>query len=92
MAYNIKHNITPQSINKGVHEKKHIYRFNELIETKVAEEKPFQMLNYEQLQKKLKLLRKQLDIAVKNLDFLEAAEIRNQILDTEARIKTLSAR
>ena len=89
-AYNIKHKITPQTVQKNEDRqpaKKLIYRFDDIIETKVAEEKPLQMLNTEQLQKNIKVLRKQLEIAVKNLDFLDAAEIRNKILEMEARAK-----
>jgi len=100
MAYNREHHIIPQTVQKNVGTLRETsvgtlrtsplqYRFSDIIETKVAEEKPFQMLNREQLQHNLKLLRKQLEISVKNLDFLEAAEIRNKILETEARIKTL---
>jgi len=95
MAYNLQHKITPQTVQKNEDkqpQKNFIYRFNDTIETKAAEEKPFQMLNEKQLQQNLKLLRKQLEIAVKNLDFLDAAEIRNKILETEARIKTLAVR
>jgi len=91
-AYNLKHNITPKTVQKNediAPKKNYIYRFNDIIETKAAEEKPFQMLNKEQLQQNLKILHKQLEIAVKKLEFLEAAEIRNKILETEERIKTL---
>ena len=94
-AYNIKHKITPHTAQKNEEKlppKNLIYRFDDTIETKAAEEKPFKMLNEKQLQQNLKLLRKQLETAVKNLDFLDAAEIRNKILETEARIKTLSVR
>lgn len=88
MAYNIEHHITPQTARKNEDIKSGVlYRFSDIIETKVAEEKPFEMLNKEQLQKNLKILRKQLDVAVKNLDFKDAADIRNKILETEGRIK-----
>ena len=91
-AYNLKHNITPQSAKKNENMspgQNVIYRFSDIIETKAAEEKPFLLLDVGQLQQNLKILRKQLEVAVKNLNFLEAAEIRNKILETEARIKML---
>jgi excinuclease ABC subunit B len=90
MAYNIEHNITPQTVRKNQDIKSGVlYRFSDIIETKAAEEKPFKMLNKEQLQQNLKIFRKQLEIAVKNLDFMEAANIRNKILETEGRMKIL---
>jgi len=91
-TYNLKHNIIPHTVQKNEDKapsKKLVYRFNEIIETKVAEEKPFQMLTVEQLQQNLKTLRKQLEVAVRNLDFLDAAEIRNKLLETEERINAL---
>jgi excinuclease ABC subunit B len=92
-AYNIEHHITPQTVRKNEKQAPNrnvVYRFSDVIETKAAEEKPFQMLNTEQLQANLKVLRKQLEVAVKNLDFMDAAEIRNKILETEARAKIVS--
>ena len=94
MTYNMKHHITPQTVKKN--EQQDItakptlqYRFSNIIETKVAEEKPLQMLNKTQLQNNIKLLHKQLEIAVKNLNFMEAAEIRNKVLEMEGQIKKL---
>jgi len=94
-AYNLTHKIIPKTVQKNEEvqpAKNFIYRFDDIIDTKVAEEKPLQMLNIEQLQKNMKILHKQLEVAVKQLDFLEAAEIRNKILVMEARVKILSAR
>ena len=93
MAYNLQHNITPQTAQKNEERqapKKLTYRFDDIVETKAAEEKPLQMFNHEQLQKNIKVLRKSLEIAVKNLDFMDAVEIRNKILEMEAQAKTLS--
>jgi len=90
MEYNNKHRIIPQTIQKNIENRSgisYINRLNDIIEPLAAEEKPLQLLNKEQLQNNIKILRKQLEKAVKSLDFLEAAEIRNKILETEARIK-----
>jgi excinuclease ABC subunit B len=92
MAYNKAHKITPKTVQKNEECAPHkniVYRFHDMIEPSAAEKKPFQMLSKEQLQQNLKILRKQLESAVKELDFLEAAEIRNKIFETEARIKIL---
>jgi excinuclease ABC subunit B len=91
--YNQEHNILPQTAKKNEEQplgRNPIYRFGEIVEPKAAEKEMLQMLNVEQLQRKLKVLRKQLEISVKNLDFLIAAEIRNEFLEIEARIKTLT--
>jgi len=95
-AYNLEHNITPQTVRKNetltsLSESATPiqYGFKGTMDPVAAEEKPLQMLNKEQLQKNLKLLRKQLEIAVKNLEFMVAAEIRNKILETEKRIKMI---
>ncbi|MDR0206978.1 MAG: excinuclease ABC subunit UvrB [Bacteroidales bacterium] len=100
MEHNNKHKIIPQTVQKNVdarhtkltnNNKNFFYHYGDINEPIAAEEKSLQMLNKEQLQNSIKILRKQMEKAVKNLDFLEAAEIRNKILETEARIKTLDS-
>ena len=89
-AYNKAHHITPKTAQRNEEHapnKNVIYRFTDIIEPVAAEEKPFQMLNREQLQQNLKILRKQLETSVKSLDFVQAAEIRDKILETEKSIK-----
>ena len=46
-------------------------------------------LNKEQLQNRIKQLRKQMETAVKETEFLKAAEIRDQILAAEKMLKEL---
>lgn len=97
IAYNQEHNIVPTTAIKS-DDTNSIYRtenasssqsYNSFsIPEKVAaeEENPYKMLNKEQLQTNVKNLRKQLEIAVKDLDFMKAADLRNRILLLEEMI------
>lgn len=97
IAYNQEHNIVPTTAIKS-DDTNPIYRTGNLsssqsynsfsIPEKVAaeEENPYKMLNKEQLQANVKNLRKQLEIAVKDLDFMKAADLRNRILLLEEMI------
>ena len=97
IAYNQEHNIVPTTAIKS-DDTNPIYRtenasssqsYNSFsIPEKVAaeEENPYKMLNKEQLQANVKNLRKQLEIAVKDLDFMKAADLRNRILLLEEMI------
>lgn len=97
IAYNQEHNIVPTTAIKS-DDTNPIYRTENMsssqsynsfsIPEKVAaeEENPYKMLNKEQLQANVKNLRKQLEIAVKDLDFMKAADLRNRILLLEEMI------
>lgn len=97
IAYNQEHNIVPTTAIKS-DDTNPIYRTGNMsssqsynsfsIPEKVAaeEENPYKMLNKEQLQTNVKNLRKQLEIAVKDLDFMKAADLRNRILLLEEMI------
>ena len=97
IAYNQEHNIVPTTAIKS-DDTNLIYRTGNMsssqsynsfsISEKVAaeEENPYKMLNKEQLQANVKNLRKQLEIAVKDLDFMRAADLRNRILLLEEMI------
>ena len=94
MEYNKLHNITPQSIQKGEHHAlrpgaayQADYTMIKTKETIAAEASIAKMLNKDQLQVRVKNLRKDLEIAVKNLDFLKAAEIRDLLLESEKMLK-----
>lgn len=97
IAYNQEHNIVPTTAIKS-DDTNPIYRTGNMsssqsynsfsIPEKVAaeEENPYKMLNKEQLQTNVKNLRKQLEITVKDLDFMKAADLRNRILLLEEMI------
>lgn len=57
------------------------------IPSPIAAEPDIHLLNLEQLQLKSKTLRKEIDKAVKQLDFDTAAALRDRLLEVEKRIK-----
>ena len=102
MAYNEEHHITPKGVVKSdeiylagkideavstaANTQKKGYEPKEQ-KTPVAAEPDIHLLNLEQLQKKKKNLRKEMEKAVKDLDFDRAIVIRDQLAEIETRIK-----
>lgn len=102
MAYNEAHNIVPKGVVKSeemflagtideaiaIKDEKTKYSYSTTSKpTPVAAEPENKMLNKEQLQEKKKKLRKDMDKAVKELDFDAAASIRDQLLEVDRLIK-----
>lgn len=102
MAYNEAHNIVPKGVVKSeemflagtideaiaIKDEKTKYSYSTTSKpTPVAAEPENKMLNKEQLQEKKKKLRKDMDKAVKELDFDAAANIRDQLLEVDRIIK-----
>ncbi|MDR1345271.1 MAG: excinuclease ABC subunit UvrB [Bacteroidales bacterium] len=99
MAYNEAHNITPKGVSKSEEMPSLAYkdgqkrRFSSTYVMKEeqgfeAAERPMaKMLNKEQLQVRLKQLRKEMEKAVKALDFMQAAQLRDEIKEIEIMIK-----
>ena len=71
MAYNKKHNITPKTIIKDIQK-------TVLISTRLGEEK---QISKEEKEKLILNLEKELEKAVKELDFESAITLRDQILE-----------
>lgn len=97
IAYNLLHNIVPAQIIKSandimgqtvVADKKELQPrpYIETAESGIAADPVIQYLTKEQLQKLVVKARKEMEEAVKNLDFLEAARIRDELKALQVRL------
>jgi excinuclease ABC subunit B len=95
IKYNLEHGITPTQIKKS-HDsifakssdgkvKGKVYVENESIS--LAADPVVQYMSKEQLQKAIAQTRKAMEKAAKELDFMEAARLRDELLDLEKRLK-----
>ena len=89
MAYNDRHNITPQALNKALEE-----TFNrstvadDYIKREAAE--PNAYLTKEQLQARMRENRKNMEKAAMEMDFIQAAHFRDEIERIQNQLKTLA--
>lgn len=103
MAYNEKNHIVPKTIVKSdaLPDELENRRFEipepvkyrpggESANVAAESEANYKMYNSDQLQSSAKKLRKQLEIATKELDFMLAAKLRDEILEVEALLKELN--
>ena len=80
--YNIQNNITPKQINKKIDEtlsKKAITTYQYDAATQKAAEQDLEYLPKEQIEKRIRDKRKQMEEAAKALDFIIAAKLRDEI-------------
>ena len=89
MGYNIKYNITPTALNKSLDSalaKNSVATHAQEQEArKVAEEKN-RYLTKPQIEKKIRALRKAMEKAAKSLDFIEAANYRDEIKNLQEQL------
>ncbi len=94
MAYNIKHGITPKTITKAIDtsmsktlakQGKDYPIFDDNVKS-VAEETPINYKSEKDIKKAILEAKKEMEKAVKNLDFMEAAKYRDLIIALEERI------
>ena len=81
--YNTKHNITPTALKKGIDsalagKKVEPYKFEKAPTLKAAEEE-VAYFTEDQLDKRIREVRKAMEKAAKELDFIEAARFRDEI-------------
>ncbi|MFV0536218.1 MAG: excinuclease ABC subunit UvrB [Dysgonomonas sp.] len=95
MAYNEEHGITPQQIQKALTSVFN-QRKEELVQTKtysqettlaIASEDEIEYMSKEDLKKAIDKAKKQMAAAAKKLEFLEAAQYRDQVIRLEDQLR-----
>jgi excinuclease ABC subunit B len=93
-AYNKKNNMTPQALNKSLDNalsKNSVATYaQELNDRKVAEAKN-RYLSKEEIEKKIRASRKTMEAAAKDLDFIEAARLRDEIKSLQNQLQEKKA-
>lgn len=96
MAYNELHNIVPRTVTRnerttiaGASAINYLTEYQQarVEELSVAEKVESKYLNKEQLENRIKQLRKQMEQAAKALEFVRAAELRDQLLEAQRLLK-----
>ncbi|MCQ2279694.1 MAG: excinuclease ABC subunit UvrB [Bacteroidales bacterium] len=96
MAYNELHHIVPRSATRnesttiaGASASNYLTEYQQarVEELSVAEKVESKYLNKEQLENRIKQLRKQMEMAAKELEFVKAAELRDQLLEAQRLLK-----
>jgi excinuclease ABC subunit B len=97
LAYNVKHGITPESVHKPIERsllgqdggsskgRSEVRPYLEEENISIAADPVVRYMSPAQIEKALKKLRQQMEAAVKELDFIEAARIRDEIFALEAK-------
>ena len=99
IAYNKKHNIIPKTVQKNedfslikaldfTPKDRKEYQYQDPILNMVAEEGELKMMNLEELKELYKKLLKEMESAVKDLDFIEAGELKKRLQNIEKLIKS----
>ena len=86
LAFNEKHGITPTPVIKAV-DQVFGYEPEKLEEIQHAAEPEMEYLSTEQLQKRIRETRKAMEAAAKELDFVEAAHLRDRMKSYQDHLK-----
>ena len=91
--YNTKHNLTPMAIKKSLNNalaKKEKYKVEAAELSGLAAEPDTAYMSKGQLEKMIRDTRKSMETAAKELDFMEAARLRDQIKNLQEKAKELA--
>ncbi len=92
IAYNTKNNITPKALNKSLDSvlaKNSVSTYSYELEAAKAAEPESKYLTKPDLEKKIKEKRKLMEQAAKALDFIVAAQLRDEIKSYQDQLETL---
>ena len=93
MEYNVKHNITPKALNKSLDNalsKNSIATYATQQEERKAAETATRYLTKPQIEQKIRTTRKEMEVAAKSLDFIEAARLRDEVKNLQEQLSTTS--
>ena len=93
MEYNVKHNITPKALNKSLDNalsKNSIATYATEQEERKAAEAATRYLTKPQIEQKIRTTRKEMEVAAKSLDFIEAARLRDEVKNLQEQLSTTS--
>jgi excinuclease ABC subunit B len=88
MAYNERHNITPQALNKALDET--FERTNTTPVSTTLEQEDIVYLSKDALQAKVRNARKKMEKAAMDMDFIQAAHFRDEIKRMQEQLKNLA--
>jgi excinuclease ABC subunit B len=89
MAYNDRHNITPQALNKALDE---TFERSTVADDYIKREavEPIEYLTKDQLKARVRQNRKNMEKAAMDMDFIQAAHFRDEIERIRNQLKTLA--
>ncbi len=93
MEYNVKHNITPKALKKSLDNalsKNSIATYATEQEERKAAEAATRYLTKPQIEQKIRTTRKEMEVAAKSLDFIEAARLRDEVKNLQEQLSTTS--
>nr|AOE08494.1 excinuclease ABC subunit B [uncultured bacterium] len=93
MEYNMKHNITPRALNKSLDNalsKNSITTYATEQGERKAAEAVTRYLTNSQIEQKIRTTRKEMEVAAKALDFIEAARLRDEVKNLQEQLRTTS--
>lgn len=89
-TYNLKNNLTPKALNKSLDNalsKNSVATYAQELSDRKAAEAKNRYLSKEEVENKIRESRKAMEAAAKDLDFIEAARLRDEIKSLQNQLK-----